>query len=685
MSWATPGLAAIVAACLLPPLILLYFLKLRRREQVIPSTLLWKQAVQDMQANAPFQRLRMNLLLFLQLLALLLLFLAIAQPQWEGQMKHSARTVLLIDRSASMTATDLDDGQTSRLDEAKKQAREYVEGMRTGGFLNPLSEPEQVMIVGFAAEAQVYTNFTSSKSQLLEAIDAITPTHETTSIRQALDLARAYSTNTNPEAKGPSIGQPATIVVFSDGRINDLKTQVAKEVIQYRRIGAPDCPDNLGIIQCGARRSILSPNEVQVAVVVSNDGAVERTASLTLTVGSQALAAEQVVVPPAGVPLAASDPDAAPAPADSPSTPPETPTSPRQPGTATVIFKLNQPRGVTLRVQIDTTDPLTADNTAFVVVAPARPLRVGFVGENAIMEDALNALTMVVKPVEKISPDKLQALSESGETQEFDVIVISDVPAATLGPGRYLTFGALPPMEGLTAGPEVPGDAPLAASDPNHPVNRYVNYDQLVIGKHLTMKLPERGRVLVQGVSGPLVAEISQPQMHAVVLPFNVLESNWIFSPSFVIFMTNAVDYLGRIGEALTEESALPGQALTARLPAGAGDIRLTLPTGNELPLAPIDPTLTTYGPLELAGLYTIHYKAPGSSEPQTRDFAVNMSDLDEGAIKPASEIKMGLDDVASINPETALQRQSLWPFGVLLALLIVLLEWVVYVRKSYV
>src|SRR3954447_22841148 len=88
-------------------IIALYFLKLRRRPVQVPSTLLWRRSLEDLHVNSLFQRLRRNLLLFLQLLAVFAAMLALAGPRIKGTSSQGQRFVLAIDNSASMTATDI--------------------------------------------------------------------------------------------------------------------------------------------------------------------------------------------------------------------------------------------------------------------------------------------------------------------------------------------------------------------------------------------------------------------------------------------------------------------------------------------------------------------------------------------------------------------------------------------------
>src|SRR5271155_4301881 len=107
-------------------IIALYFLKLRRRPVRVPSTLLWRRSLEDLHVNSLFQRLRRNLLLFLQLLAVALAMLALAGPHVRGTGGQGQRFVLMIDNSASMTATDV---APTRLDKAKEAAKRVVSAM----------------------------------------------------------------------------------------------------------------------------------------------------------------------------------------------------------------------------------------------------------------------------------------------------------------------------------------------------------------------------------------------------------------------------------------------------------------------------------------------------------------------------------------------------------------------------
>src|SRR5690349_22691322 len=97
-------------------IIALYFLKLRRRPVQVSSTLLWRRSLEDLHVNSLFQRLRKNLLLALQLLAVLLVILALLGPRVKGSAGRGQRYILTIDNSASMSATDV---APSRLAKAK--------------------------------------------------------------------------------------------------------------------------------------------------------------------------------------------------------------------------------------------------------------------------------------------------------------------------------------------------------------------------------------------------------------------------------------------------------------------------------------------------------------------------------------------------------------------------------------
>lgn len=696
MTWASPALALIVAACVVPPLILLYFLKLRRREASISSTLLWMQSVQDLQANAPFQRLRMNLLLFLQLLALMLMLLALSQPQWTGVTTTSSRTVLLIDRSGSMSSTDVG---PSRLEEARRQAIAYVRGIRTGGLLARGRQAEQVMVISFAEEARVLCPFTTSQAELTEAINSIEQTHETTSIAQALELARAYTINTDPETDKP-IGPPATLIVFSDGRIRDLQEVVTRDTVIYRPIGDAKAPGNLGIVEFGADRAPTNLAEIAVYARVANYRLEPAQVDVLFSVGDQLVGSKRLELPPAYVedPLADSSATESKEENGAGGTPPAASSAEARirPGMTGVEFPLSQPSGVTIGVSLDIRDVLEADNQAYVVVPEAKRLRVGIVDPKSFFLPTAVEGVPFVEIVETVPASRFEQImtTDRGAADLYDLFIVDDVTLpARLPPGRYLIFGNYDGLEGFEAsGDEKPDGAQVW--DTRHPVNHWVNFNPLYIHSYHPMTIPAEARVLVDGAYGPLLVEYVHSGAHCLILPFVFLKSNWMLDENMLKFVQNAVNYLGHSGQMVVSEPYQPGATIVARLPRGATDVTLRIPTGkgtNQDPsggrrvaLNPIDPASTTFR-AETAGLYTLNFHQPGMDEEQSQYIAVNMSSEEESDVRPTATLRIGADESRTVAGEEGLQKKQLWPWLLLAALGVITIEWWVYSRRAFV
>src|SRR5213078_4521360 len=110
---------------LLPLVILiLYFLKLKRKPIQVPSTFLWKKSIEDVHVNSLFQWLRQNVLLVLQVLAVLFLIYSVLGVRIHGHTSQGRHYILLIDNSASMSASDV---SPNRLEWARQQALNEID------------------------------------------------------------------------------------------------------------------------------------------------------------------------------------------------------------------------------------------------------------------------------------------------------------------------------------------------------------------------------------------------------------------------------------------------------------------------------------------------------------------------------------------------------------------------------
>src|SRR3974390_2179188 len=118
--------AAFLFAATIPVGVVFYLLKRKRVVKLVSSTLLWQRFLSETQASAPFQRLRKNWLLILQILLLIAAVLALARPYFSARIKPAQLRVVILDASASMQATD---EPPSRFEKARSEALKWVDGL----------------------------------------------------------------------------------------------------------------------------------------------------------------------------------------------------------------------------------------------------------------------------------------------------------------------------------------------------------------------------------------------------------------------------------------------------------------------------------------------------------------------------------------------------------------------------
>lgn len=653
MQWLTPIAALYAAALTVPLLVLLYFLKLKRTEQIVSSTLLWQRAVQDLQVNAPFQRLRRNILLLLQLLALIAALLALAGPILSMQGGPGQRTVLLIDRSASMNAEDGDENGLSRLDYAKQQAALLVDSMRNRAVFSLQDRADQAMIIAFDEHAKVMSNFTSDKRQLLNALDAITPTDKQSHLSETLTVARAFTQAPAEETNGRSAEQRAQLHLFSDGCITDLGTlSLQEDEMVYHSIG--QSADNVAVTAMQARRSYEQTDQIQVFAALAHFGPSDVACEVQVSVNDAVVAVRSVQLAPARVDANGLT---------------------LQPGRASVDVTVTYAGAGLLEVRQLRPDTLEADDAAWAVVAPPRQLAVALVTEgNPVLGSLLRACPLASLKV--MTPSEYQESYGADLQSPFDVTVLDTCALERLPRGRYLVFGAPSAPMGLTVSGTMENQFVIDWRA-NHAILKHVNLSHVYAAQAVEALVPRDARVLAEFNNGPALALIQRSGSVFLWAGFDCVQSNWPFEPSFVLFCYNALDYLGMQVSNTHAAQLQAGEPIVVQglAPQATGVLQ-----GPDMP--DLDVQVGQEGHLRFPGTDRVgaYSLALEGQDPQL--YAVNLLDTEESSLSPRSELAVSGRTVQAQSEAIGRANVPLWPYGVLLVLVLVCLEWWVYNAK---
>ena len=263
--------AAALFGLAIPAIVGMYFLKVRRPEQEIASTFLWQRAVADVQATTPWQRIRKSWLLLLQVIAALLFTIALVRPATHPASALASHTIIVIDRSATMQATDV---APSRFENAKTQA---------GQIIDQMGSSSRVTLISLDAHPRVLASSTGDPHPLRDALASLSSNLDAADLVSALSIATA--------AGGSA--RETRLVLLSDGITlphgSDLSVPF---VVDNRVIGSS--ADNCAITAVAV--SGQTSSAPKIGVHVANYGTRDAQRSLEVRVDGHLIDARPVSI-----------------------------------------------------------------------------------------------------------------------------------------------------------------------------------------------------------------------------------------------------------------------------------------------------------------------------------------------------------------------------------------------------
>ena len=518
MSFLSP--AAFLFAAAIPVVIVFYLLKRKRVVKLVSSTLLWQKFMAETQANAPFQKLRHNWLLVLQLLLLALIILALARPFFTGNTQSSTLRVMILDASASMQSTD---ESPSRFEKARAEALKWVDGLR---------DNDEMLVLLAGGNTEVRQSATRNKPALRRAIETSQVADSPTRLTEALKLADVLTRDRDKKDN-------AEVHLFSDGAVAELESLQNKGMrLIYHKVGQRG--NNAGITTLDVRSNPDNPRQRALYTSVANYSSNALPADIELSFGGQVIDTHPVTLAPGE-------------------------TSPQ-------VFVANQPSNGVFTVRLKVQDDLAVDNTASIPSILPEPIRVLLVSRgNRFLEKALRASPQV---------DLGLAKDLSGDSGEFDIVVLDDVTPQTWPKGSVLAIhvAATNWFESMSR-----IENPAVVDWKNtHPLLRYVNFDNIQIAETLSIKSPSWAVSLVDAQQTPLIVAGELDRQRIVWVGFDTLQSTWPLRVAFPIFIGNAVEWLNPASEKAGQRMVRAGEPLRLALPQGGSAVTVVLPDGQE-------------------------------------------------------------------------------------------------------
>jgi len=605
---------------LIPLLLLLYILRLRRKIQVVSSNLLWEQDIEDVKANTLFQRLRKNLLLPLQILILILIVLAIARPFVTGAVSTDKDIILIIDISASMKATDV---KENRFESAKSSAIRIVDGLGRGARMT-------IIRAGFSPA--IISGPTSDKSVLKETLNKTNPSDTSTNLTDAIQMASSLAKDM----------RRSEIIILSDGSGDLLKNSIKIDTpVRFVKFGRDEV-NNTGITDFEVSNGFSGQ---QVFLSIRNFSLKKQSFAVELYHDKDLIDVRKLNLLP-------------------------------QERRSIIFNDVSYNEGI-LTALIDAKDDLLIDNKAYYLLHKLNEPKILIAGESNIFLEKATETTFGKTSLFK---EKSYSGSKDYDVIVFSKFVPDVIPESNImfvNPDTDLSFAKLlsrknkPNIIGWDKSNQLMRFVDLSelrlsfVNDYNMPswMKSLVESDMATI----VWYGENNGRRII------VIPFEIRPEM-----------GNFPLIPAFPIFMSNAINWLARRDSYNTNKKTGEPIQLFVSGTIGNQIVTIKKPDGSEVRTRLDKGRLIFYGTDEVGIYQIIGKGISDLVPPsngRTNEFAVNLLDESESNVKPSDIIKVSEQEIHS-SGLSLISNRELWTFLIFIALMLIALEWWVYHRR---
>ncbi len=599
----------------------LYLLKLRKRRIEVPFSPLWGRVLADRKSHADWwRRLKRLLSWLLHLILVGLLGLAMAGPHFKDEILQGRHILVLIDNSASMGAIDVSGG-VDRLDMARRQAIEILEAV--GG-------EDRVMIAAFNNRIEPLSPFVSEVSLLEGPLRELKVAATGTSYEQALGFAAD-----SLRGKGQ-----AELVIISDGaglagKSFDVIDFGPETTVRHLKIG--ERSDNVAITAFNARRYLA--NKLDFEIFVQAQSFFERTieAELQIHADGRLVDTKALTLQPGEV------------------------YSQFYPSQAVSGEEIEARIRVTSR---DARDVFPLDDRAFALLPSKKKLQVQLVTDGNLFLEG----TLLLNP--NIDVNRVR-LSEYDVDAVYDITIFDRVTPPISDRGNFVYFapeGELSPFElqGTVTNPII------TDIKKSHPLMRWITLTDVNIGQSAKLRRAGRDEVVASSFGTPIIMTRSEEGRQMVVVGFDVRHSDFPLRVAFPVFIFNLLDYFALADQDFIQSYAT-GETWAVAVARGLTTAKMHPPQGPPVEIPVFDGRAMYYG--EAPGFYRL--ETPQSSV----RIAANLSDVEESRIAP-NDIELPEIEITRQADSMVFERYQIWIWILLLATLLLLIEWWTYNRR---